>query len=29
MDFSENVAASYMKVGRNRHLIEFMKVDEY
>ena len=26
VDFSENTAASDLKVGRNRHLIEFMKV---
>ena len=26
MDFSETVAANNLKVGRSRHLIEFMKV---
>ena len=25
-DFSETIAASDMKVGRSRHLIEYMKV---
>ena len=29
MDFSETVAASELKVGRSRHLIEDMKVCEY
>ena len=29
MDFSETIAASDMKIGRSRHLIEFMKVCEY
>ena len=29
VDFSETVAASDMKVGRSRHLIEYMKVCEY
>ena len=29
MDFSETIAASDLKVGRSRHLIEFMKVIEY
>ena len=29
VDFSESVAASDLKVGRSRHLIEFMKVCEY
>ena len=29
MDFSETIAASDLKVGRSRHLIEFMKVCEY
>ena len=29
VDFSETIAASDLKVGRNRHLIEFMKVCEY
>ena len=29
VDFSETVAASDLKVGRSRHLIEFMKVCEY
>ena len=28
-DFSETTAASDLKVGRSRHLIEFMKVCEY
>ena len=28
-DFSETIAASDLKVGRSRHLIEFMKVCEY
>ena len=28
-DFSESIAASDLKVGRSRHLIEFMKVSEY
>ena len=28
-DFSKNIAASELKIGRNRHLIEFMKVCEY
>ena len=27
--FSETIAASDLKVGRSRHLIEFMKVSEY
>ena len=27
--FSERIAASDLKVGRSRHLIEFMKVCEY
>ena len=27
--FSETIAASYLKVGRYRQLIEFMKVCEY
>ena len=27
--FSESIAASYLKVGKSRHLIEFMKVCEY
>ena len=27
--FSETIAASDLKVGRNRHLNEFMKVSEY
>ena len=26
VDFSETIAASYLKVGRNRHLIEIMMV---
>ena len=29
MDFSETIAASDLKVGRSRHLIEYMKVCEY
>ena len=29
VDFSETTAASGLKVGRSRHLIEFMKVCEY
>ena len=29
VDFSETIAASDLKVGGNRHLIEFMKVCEY
>ena len=29
VDFSETIAASDLKVGRSRHLIEFMKVSEY
>ena len=29
VDFSETIAASDMKVGRSKHLIEFMKVCEY
>ena len=29
MDFSEAIAASDIKVGRSRLLIEFMKVCEY
>ena len=29
VDFSETVAACDLKSGRNRHLIEFMKVCEY
>ena len=29
MDFSETIAARDLKVGRSRHLIEFMKVREY
>ena len=28
-DFSETVAASDLKVGRSRHLIEYMKLFEY
>ena len=28
-DFSETFAASDLKVGRSRHLIEFMTVREY
>ena len=29
VDFSETIAASDLKVGRNRLLNEFMKVSEY
>ena len=29
MDFSETIAASGLKVGRSRHLIEYMKICEY
>ena len=29
VDFSETVAASDLKVGKSRHLFEFMKVCEY
>ena len=29
VDFSESIAANDLKVGRSRHLIEFMKVCEY
>ena len=29
VDFSETTAASGLKGGRSRHLIEFMKVCEY
>ena len=29
VDFSETIAASNLKVGRSRHLIEFMKVSEH
>ena len=29
MDFSETIAASDLKIGRNRHLNVFMKVSEY
>ena len=29
VDFSETIAASDLKVGASRHLIEFMKVCEY
>ena len=28
VDFSETIAASDLKVGRSRHLNEFMKVSE-
>ena len=28
-DFSETIAASDLKVGRSRHLKEFMTVSEY
>ena len=29
VDFSETIAASDLKVGRSRHLIECMKICEY
>ena len=29
VEISETIAASVLKVGRSRHLIEFMKVSEY
>ena len=29
VDFSETIVASDLKVGKNRHLIDFMKVSEY
>ena len=29
VDFSDTIAAIDLKVGRSRHLIEFMKVCEY
>ena len=29
VNFSETIAASDLKVGRSRHLIEYMKVSEY
>ena len=29
VEFSECIAASDLKVGRNRHLVEFMKECEY
>ena len=29
VDFSETIAASDLKVGRSRHLIEFLNVCEY
>ena len=29
VDFSEVIAASDLKVGRSRHLIEYMKIFEY
>ena len=29
LDFSESIAASDLKAGRSRYLIEFMKVCEY
>ena len=29
VDFSETIAASYLKASRNSHLIEYMKVCEY
>ena len=29
VDFSESIAASYLKASRSSHLIEYMKVCEY
>ena len=29
VDFSETIAASDLKVGGSRHLIEYMKIYEY
>ena len=29
VDFSETIAASDLKVGRSRHLIEYVKIFEY
>ena len=29
VDFSETIAASDLKIGRSRHLIEFLNVCEY
>ena len=29
VDISESIAASDLKVGRSRHLIEYLKVYEY
>ena len=29
VDFSETITASDLKVGRSRHLNDFMKVSEY
>ena len=29
VDFSETITASDLKVGRSRHLIEYVKVYEY
>ena len=29
MEISETITASVLKVGRSRHLIDFMKVSEY
>ena len=29
VDFSENIAASDVKVSRNRHLIDYVKICEY
>ena len=29
LDFSETIAASDLKVGKSRHLIECMKICEY
>ena len=29
VDFSETIAAIDLKIGRSRHLIEYMKIYEY
>ena len=29
VDFLETIAASDLKIGRSRHLIEYMKIGEY
>ena len=29
VDFSETIAASDLKIGRSKHLIEFMEICEY